>query len=147
MNWWFTPLPSALITHGGFLLHIGHLHQRDQLGFAGIAAVPDAALKTDHAAVDAVDGVFHGGLARHKGLLDIRLGGQMCAAALQQIQLDATDLGAGLLLQHLRQNGGQTAQLSMAEAVIGGYLGLGDEAAVLIVDALGDGDDAAALSA
>ena len=68
----------------------------------------------------------------------------MCAAALQQIQLDATDLGAGLLLQHLRQNGGQTAQLSMAEAVIGGYLGLGDEAAVLIVDALGDGDDTAA---
>ena len=47
----------------------------------------------------------------------------MGTAPLEEGELDATDLGAGLLLQHLRQNGGQTAQLSMAEAVIGGYLG------------------------
>ena len=69
----------------------------------------------------------------------------MCAAALQQVQLDAPDLGAGFLLQHLGQHGGQTAQLGMAEAVVGGNLSLGDEAAVLIVDALGHGHDAGAL--
>ena len=39
----------------------------------------------------------------------------------------------------------QTAELGMAEAVGAGGLGLGDEAAVGIVDALGDGDDAVAV--
>ena len=40
---------------GNFLLHVGDLHQRNELGAAGILPVLDTALKTDHAAVDAVD--------------------------------------------------------------------------------------------
>ena len=69
----------------------------------------------------------------------------MCAAALQQVQLDTAHLGAGLFLQHLCQNGGQTAQLGVTEAVVGGNLRLGHEVAVGIVDALGHSHDAAAL--
>ena len=68
----------------------------------------------------------------------------MGGAALQQIQLDAADLGAGLLLQHLGQDGGQTAQLGVAEAVVGGHLGLGHEVTVFVVDTLGHGNDAVA---
>ena len=71
--------------------------------------------------------------------------GQMGGAALQQVQLDAADLGARLLLQDLGQNGGQTAQLGVAEAVGGGGLGLGHEVAVGVVDALGHGHNAVAL--
>ncbi len=69
----------------------------------------------------------------------------MGAAALQQGQLDAADLGAGLFLDHVGQQSRQTAQLGVAEAVGGGGLGLGDEGAVGVVDALGDGDDAVAV--
>ena len=36
------------------------------------------------------------GLTGHEGLIDIGLGGQVRAAALEQAQLDAADLGAGL---------------------------------------------------
>ena len=68
----------------------------------------------------------------------------MCAAALQQIQLNAAHLCAGLLLQYLRQNCGQAAQLCMAEAVIGGYLCLGYKAAVLVMNTFRHGNNAAA---
>ena len=99
---------------GNFLLHVGDLHQRNELGAAGILSVLDTALKTDHTAVDAVDRVLHGHLASHIGLFDIRLAGQMGGAALKQVQLYASDLGAGLLLQHFGQNSGQTTQLGVA---------------------------------
>ena len=58
----------------------------------------------------------------------------MCAAALQQAQLDAADLGTGFFLDHRGQVSSQTAQLSVAEAVGGRGLGLRDEGAVSIVD-------------
>ena len=66
----------------------------------------------------------------------------MCAAALQQVQLDAADLGAGFLLQDVGQHGGGAAQLGVTEAVGGRGLGLGHEGAVGVVDALGHGDEA-----
>ena len=69
----------------------------------------------------------------------------MRRAALQQAQLDAADLRAGALFHDAGQRCGQTAQLGMAEAVGRGGLRLGDEAAVGIVHALGDGDDAVLL--
>ena len=130
---------------GQLLLGVGNLHQGDQLGLAGVLAVPDTALEADHAAIDAVDGIFHGCLTGHIGFLNIRLGSQMCAAALQQVQLDAADLGAGLLLDHLGQHGSQATQLGVAEAVGSGHLGLRHKAAVLIVDTLGHSHDAVAL--
>ena len=64
----------------------------------------------------------------------------MGAAALQQAQLDAADLGASALFQDFRQHTGQTAQLGMAKAVGSGGLGLGYKAAIGIVDALRDGN-------
>ena len=70
---------------------------------------------------------------------------KILSAALQQVQLNTTNLGAGLFLEDLSQNGSQTAQLGMAEAVGAGGLGLGDEGAVGIVNALRDGHQAAVL--
>ena len=69
----------------------------------------------------------------------------MRGAALQQRQLDAADLRAGLFLQDVGKQRCQTAELGMTEAVGAGGLRLGNELAVGIVDALGDGDDAACL--
>ena len=70
----------------------------------------------------------------------------MSGAALQQAQLDGTDLHAAQAgLDHVGQAGSQAAQLGMAEAVGAGGLGLADEGAVGIVDALGDGNQAVLL--
>ena len=69
----------------------------------------------------------------------------MRAAALQQAQLDAPDLGAGALLDHVGKQGRKAAQLGMAETVGGRGLGLRDEGAVGIVDALGHSYHAVAL--
>ena len=69
----------------------------------------------------------------------------MGGAALQQAELDAAHLRAGLFLHDIRQRGGKSAELRMTEAVGRGGLRLGDERAVGIVDAFGDGDDAVAV--
>ena len=66
----------------------------------------------------------------------------MGAAALEEGELDAADLHAEGPLHRGGQMGGQTAQLGMAEAVGGRGLGLGDEGAVGVVDALGHGHQA-----
>ena len=73
------------------------------------------------------------------------LGGHVRTAALEQGQLDATHLCAGLLLDHIGQQRRQTTQLGVAKAVGGRGLSLGNEGAVGVVDALGDGHDAVAL--
>ena len=60
----------------------------------------------------------------------------MCAAALQQIQLNTANLGVGLFFDDLSQNGGQSAHLRVAKAISLSNLGLGHKTAVGIVDAL-----------
>ena len=60
----------------------------------------------------------------------------MCAAALQQTQFNAADLGAGSLLDHLSQQGGKSAQLRMTEAVCGRGLCLRYKGTVGIVNSL-----------
>ena len=69
----------------------------------------------------------------------------MCAAALEQAEFDAADFRAGAFLDDVGEHGGEAAELGMTEAVGGGGLGLGDERAVGVVDALGDSDHAVAL--
>ncbi|MPM24823.1 hypothetical protein SDC9_71309 [bioreactor metagenome] len=108
-------------------------------------SVPLDPLKAHHFVGDAVDRVFHGGLSRHEGLLNVRLRGQMRTAALQKAQLDAPDLGAGLLLDDCGKRGGKAAKLGVTEPVGGGGLRLGDKGAVWIVDPLGHGHHAVAL--
>ena len=69
----------------------------------------------------------------------------MGAAALEEGELDAADLGAGLFFHDGGQQRSQTAELGMAEAVGSAGLGFRDEAAVSVVDTLGDCDYAVAL--
>ena len=69
----------------------------------------------------------------------------MCAAALQQAQLDGTSLDIQASLDRVAQTGGKTAELRMAEAVRGTGFCLGDESAVGKVDAFGNGNKAVAL--
>ena len=64
----------------------------------------------------------------------------MRTAALKQAQLDPADLGAGMLLHNIGQQGSQAAELGVAEAVRRRGLGLRDEASVRIVNALGNRD-------
>ena len=72
----------------------------------------------------------------------------MGSAALQQAQLNGPDLDAAQgSLHHIRQTGSQAAQLGMAEAVGAAGLRLGNEGAVGIVDALGNGNQAVLLLA
>ena len=85
-----------------FFLYIRHFHQGNQFGTAGVFPVLDTTLKTDHTAIDAIDGVFHSHLTGHVALLNIGLGSKMCAAALQKVQFDTAYLRAGLFFQHLR---------------------------------------------
>ena len=127
-----------------FLLEVGNVAQVEQLRAADIA-VGAVALKADHLVGDAVQHLFDSGLAGHIGLVDVGLGRAVCGAALEQAQLDAANLRAGLFLADIGQQRSQTAQLGMAEAVGRGGLRLGDEAAVGVVDALGDSNDAVAV--
>ena len=69
----------------------------------------------------------------------------MRAATLEQGKLDAADLRAGLLLHNVGKTRGKAAELGVAEAVGRAGLGLGNEAAVGIVDALGDRNHAVSL--
>lgn len=66
----------------------------------------------------------------------------MGTAALEEGELDATDLHTEGLLHRGSQVGGQTAQLGVAETIGGRGLGLGDKGAVGVVDALGHGHQA-----
>ena len=94
---------------GDLLLGVGHLGEGEELGLAEVAAIHGPPLEAHHLVGDAVDGVLHGGLAGHEGLLDIGLGGQVGAAALEEGELDAPDLGAGLLLHHGGEMGREAA--------------------------------------
>ena len=127
------------------LLGVGHQAQIEQLGLAVVAVGIPGALETDHLVGGAGNGGFHSHLAGHEGLGHIGAGGAVGSAALQQAQLNGTDLGAGSSLVHVGQASGQTAQLGMAEAVGAGSLGLGHEGAVGIVNAFGDGNQAVLL--
>ena len=139
-----TLLPSAVIhSFGNFFSKLATSLRLNS--FAADIAVGAVALKVDHLVGDAVQHLFDSGLAGHMGLVDVGLGRAVRGAALQQAQLDAANLRAGLFLDDVGQQRGKAAQLGMAEAVGRGGLGLGDEAAVGIVDALGDGDDAVAV--
>ncbi len=69
----------------------------------------------------------------------------MRGAALQKRELNAADLRAGLFFQNVGKQRRKAAELGMAEAVGCRGLCLGDEAAVRVMDALGDGDDAVAV--
>ena len=69
----------------------------------------------------------------------------MRAAALEQGKLDAAHLRAGLLLHDVSQTRSKAAELGVTEAVGRAGLGLGNKAAVGIMDALGDCDHAVSL--
>ena len=84
---------------GHLLLEVGHLGEVEQLGLAGVLAVLAGALEAHHLVGLAGHGGLHGGLAGQEGLVDVGLGGQMGAAALEQGQLNAPYLGAGALLR------------------------------------------------
>ena len=107
-------------------------------------AVHSLTLKGDHLVGDAGDGVLHRGTTGHDGLFDIGLACEVCAAALEQRQLNAAHLRAGLFLYDARQQRGEAAELRVAKAVRRAGLGLGHEAAIGIMNALGHGDHAAA---
>ena len=130
---------------GDLLLEVGHLGQVEQLGFAGVLAALAGALKAHHLVGLTGDGGLHSGLAGQEGLVNIGAGGHVRPAALEEGELNAPDLSAGLLLDHTGQQSRQTAQLSVSEAVGGGGLGLRDEGAVGVVDALRHGHDAVAV--
>ena len=107
-------------------------------------AVHGLALEGNHLVGDADNGVFYRGTTGHDGLFNVGLRGQVCAAALEQRQLDAAYLRAGLFLHDARQQRGEAAELRVAKAVRRAGLGLGHEATVGIMNALGHGDHAAA---
>ena len=75
-----------------------------------------------------------------KGFADIGRGGQMRAAALEKAELDASDLGAGVLLDDVGQHGGQTTELRMTKAIRSRRLGLRNKGAIRIMNAFGDGN-------
>ena len=126
------------------LLEVGHIAQVEQLCAAGIA-VGAVALEADHLVGHTGEHLLNSGLAGHERLVDVGLRGAVRRAALEQAQFDAANLRAGLFLADIGQVRGKAAQLGMAEAVGRGGLRLGDEAAVGVVDALGDSDDAVAV--
>ena len=119
----------------------------EELDVALVLAVFHGALEADHLIGDAVYRVFHGGLARAEGLLDVRLASDVRRAALQQAQFDAAHLRARGFLAAGRQISGQAAQLRVAEVVLGHVLVgvFGDVHTVLIADALAHHGDALAV--
>ena len=127
---------------GHLLLEVRHDIQGLEHGLTGVLAALAGALEGHHLVGLAGHGRLHGHTAGHLGLLHVGVGGQVGPAALKQGELDATDLGPSALLDKVSQLYRQAAQLGMAEAVGGGGLRLGDEAAVGVVDALGDGHHA-----
>ena len=121
---------------GDLLLKVGDTGEGHELGHAVVLAVHILAGKGDHLAGLAADSGEDRDFAGHEGLVDVGLGGEVSAAALEQGELYAADLGAGLLLDDGSEQRGEAAELGVAEAVGSAGLGLGDEAAVCIVDAL-----------
>ena len=121
---------------GDLFLCIGYDLQRFQAGLARIAAFAGAP-ERHHLIGDAGYGGLHGCLARKESLVDVGLGGSVGAAALEQGEFDAADLGPGLQLYRVSQHGGQAAQLRMSKTVGSRGLGLGNKRAVGTMDALG----------
>ena len=104
--------------------------ERKELRLAGVVTVHGLALEGNHLVGDADNGVFYRGTTGHDGLFNVGLRGQVCAAALEQRQLDAAYLRAGLFLHDARQQRGEAAELRVAKAVRRAGLGLGDKAAI-----------------
>ena len=129
---------------GDLLLEVGHDVQGLENGLTGVLAALAGAGEGHHLVGVAGHGGLHGHTTGHLGLFHVHLGGQVGATALEEGELDAPDLGAGLVLDEVGQLHGQAAQLGVTEAVGGGGLRLGDEAAVGVVDALGHGHQALA---
>lgn len=69
---------------GNKFFHIGHFFQTYQFSLAGINAVLRDSFKGYHFIRLAGNGGFHGGFSRHIRFIDIRLGGYMGGAALEE---------------------------------------------------------------
>ena len=103
------------------------------------------ALKRDHLVGAAGNSRFDGGFTGKEGFLNVVAGSAVRGAALKQRKLDAADLCAGLFLDDVCQHRGKSAELSMSEAVGRGGGRFGNEAAVGVMDAFGNGYDAVAV--
>ena len=115
MKPWLMPLPSALIhSRGSFFSVLATRLRSNSLARSGSRWHPGASKPTILSVVPETAG-FHSHLAGHEGLGHIGAGSAVGSAALQQAQLDGTDLGAGSSLDHVGQASSQTAQLGMAK--------------------------------
>ena len=123
-----------------FLLIVCNRRKGEKGIVAVIIPVDRLTLKGNHITGGAGNGFLNGNPAGTAGLFHITGGGKMRTAALKQAQLDPADLGAGMLLHNIGQQGSQAAELGVAEAVRRRGLGLRDEASVRIVNALGNRD-------
>ena len=124
------------------LLEVRNAGKRKENVLAGVLPVDHNALEADHISGLAGDSCLNGLLACGEALGDIGLAGKVSAAALEKAELNSADLCAGLFLNDISKEGGETAKLSVAEAVSRAGLRLGDEGTVGVVDALGNGYDA-----
>ena len=129
---------------GDLALGVGGLGEGDELGLAAIAAGVPGAVQGHHLVREAGGGCLYCGLSRQIGLPHVGQGGQMRTAPLEQGEFNPPYFNPQGPLHGLSQQGGQPAQLGMAEAVGGRGLGLGDKGSVPIVNALGDGHQAVA---
>lgn len=131
---------------GQFLLGVGALGERELLD-GGLILLARLADDAHHDVGLAGDGGLDGGAALGISLFHVHLGRDVRGASLHERELDRAVLGVYLAAQVGHEVGGGTAQLHVTERVFlrvrGGVLG--DELAVLIVDAFADGDYALAL--
>ena len=108
---------------------------------AGVCTARVVTLKSDHFSCFTGDCCLNSNLTDHEGFLNIHRRSNMRAAALQKTQLNATGLfDFKRILKIARKLSCQPTELCMAEPVRAGGLGLGNEAAVSIVNAFGYGD-------
>ena len=94
---------------GNLLFRVGNVSKWQQLGLADVFSVLAAPLEAHHFIGHAVHSVFNSGLSAHDGLLNVRFGGKVSTAALEEAQLNTADLGTGLFLDNGGQMHGQTA--------------------------------------
>ena len=118
------------------LFIVGNGLQREKTIVAAVFSICHLALKGDHVTGLTGNGFFHRNFTGSEGLFNIGSGSEMRASALQKAELNAADLGAGVVLHDLGKHGSKTAELCMTKAVSGRGLCLGNEAAVGIVDSL-----------
>ena len=128
------------------LFEICDLADGVQLGGALIGVVGDA-LQSDHLAGDALKGSLGGSTADLIGLGDVGAAGQVAGAALQGGKLDAAGLGVQIPGHDICQIAGGAGQGLVAEGIDCMHIvgQLADIAAILQLDAFGDGDDDAGL--